>query len=203
MDERPESADFAPVQVGGRGRRGHWAPMLAAGWVVVLAAVVALGALGRAAPAPVSSLPSAVPAAVGPVIRFGINPRQQPAGPTRTSDPNLVALSVSTLPSGVAVSGTILSRSVVWVFVSVQDEAGAVQAWRSLSVEDPDGGIRPSLQPAFAIQIDLPAPTATSGLLWVEANAYNSIGRKVGSARQAFGPGIEHDSIRISTSLVR
>jgi hypothetical protein len=119
------------------------------------------------------------------------------------SDPNTVAMTVSSLGDGIGVTGTVLSRTVVWIFVSVEDGAGVVQAWRSLSVEDPNGGIRPTLQPAFAVHLPLSSTARATNLLWVEVNAYNSIGRKIGSVRQLFGPGILHDSIRIKTSLVR
>ena len=119
------------------------------------------------------------------------------------SDPNTVAMTVSSLGDGIGVTGTVLSRTVVWIFVSVEDGAGVVQAWRSLSVEDPNGGIRPTLQPAFAVRLPLSSTARATNLLWVEVNAYNSIGRKIGSVRQLFGPGILHDSIRIKTSLVR
>ena len=203
VDPRLESADFAPVRVGGPGRRGGRSPVVAAGWVAVIAGVVAFGILGRsAAVGPIASLPSVAPGALGPASRSNVlGPR--PVGPTRTSDPNTVALTLSSVGDGVGVTGTVLSRSVVWVFVSVQDGAGAVQAWRSLSVEDPDGGIRPSLQPAFSVSLPLPPSARAMNLLWVEVNAYNAIGRKIGSIRQLFGPGVLHDAIRIKTSLVR
>ena len=112
-------------------------------------------------------------------------------------------MSIERTDAGAAITGTVLSRQVVWVFVSVQDSAGAVRSWRSLSIEDQ--GFRPDHHPSFALDLDIP-PTFEGAPLWIEANAYNSIGRKIGSVREPFWSGsvaLAHDPIRIKTSLVR
>lgn len=111
-----------------------------------------------------------------------------------------MAYAVTTDHAGFTITGTVLAREVVWVFISVQDLRGKVLAWRSLSVEDPDGGIRPNRTPAFVSQIDVPARTGFGALI-IEVNAYNSLGRGIGSVRTIAGGPTRVVSLR--TALTR
>ncbi|MBI3751146.1 MAG: hypothetical protein HY263_05765 [Chloroflexi bacterium] len=194
-DDRAESAEFAPIRVGGRARRG-WTPALIAGWIVVLGVVVGAGTIGRALdgssavdsrPTDSASRPASLPAQLDAI---------------RSSDPDPLAYAVARDGTGLTITGTILARPVVWVFISVQDGAGKVLTWRSLSVEDPKNDIRPDYAPAFEVRLPL-APSLAAGPVIIEVNAYNNIGRKVGSVRQALGDRAGHNPIRINTGMVR
>lgn len=187
---RVENAAFAPVRVG-ESRRWAWTPVIAAGWLLLLGGVIALGALGRVGTSPD---PSTVPAraAAPPIPGPGspvptMSPEGRPgrlpgSGPTLTDAPNLIAVSITPSARGVDLTGTVLSKAVVWVFVSVQDASGNVESWQSVSTEDP--GFRPDQQPSFTMRIDVPSRAAGQPV-WIEANAYNAIGRKLGSVRRA------------------
>ena len=204
-DDRVEHAEFAPTRIGGRRRRG-WGPLLIAGWVAVLGAVVGAGAIGRAIDGSPRARPSLVAAGMPsprPTIAAEAAPELRPtAGPARSSEPDPLAYEVSSDPTGLAITGTILARPAVWVFVSIQTLGGDVITWRSLSVEDPNGGIRPDRTPSFELHVPL-AATLAGGPLVVEVNAYNNIGRKIGSVRQTYDERAGHNPIRIGTSVVR
>lgn len=204
-DDRVEHAEFAPSRVGGRTGRS-WGPLLIAAWIVALGAVVGAGTIGRTPDGSSTGARPTLPAA-GPSTRTTavaeVAPAPQlPSGPTRSSDPDPLAYTVVRDRTGLAIAGTILARTVVWVFVSVQDAAGDVLTWRSLSIEDQNNDIRLDHAPAFEISVPLAARLA-GGLVIVEVNAYNNLGRKLGSVRQAIGFPADHNPIRIGSSLVR
>ena len=195
-DDRVEHAEFAPTRIGGRGRRG-WGWLLIAGWLVVLGAVVGAGTIGRTLDgSSIGARPSLPPVAErAPAL-------QQPPGPARSSDPDPLAYTVARDSTGLTITGTILARPAVWVFISIQDPAGDVITWRSLSVEDPNGGIRPDRVPAFGVHVPLVASLA-AGPVIVEVNAYSNIGRKIGSVRQVYDERAGHNPLRIGTGMVR
>lgn len=189
-----ESVAFAPTRVGAVHRRAS-TPLVGVAWLIVLGTVVGIGLVspagtdpvattapdGRVAPAAhasVAHLPASTPTVRSPGL-----PRPVP-GPSDA--PNLIAVSVKPVAGGVAVTGTVLSDAVVWVFVSVQDASGNVETWRSISSEDP--AFRPDHRPSFTMQL-LVSPQPGGQRVWIEANAYNAIGRKVGSVRQPFSVG--------------
>jgi len=99
------------------------------------------------------------------------------------------------------VTGTVLVREVVWVFISIQDLQGGVVTWRSMSVEDPDGGIRPNKTPGFDVHIDL-APRPGAVAVQVEVTAYDNLGHEIGSVREVVG-GPTHRVIHLRTGLTR
>lgn len=202
---RIETADFAPSRVGGRGRRGL-GPLLIAGWIAVLAGVVGAGTIGRTLDGSSTGARPLLPSRGAPSIRASVvaggAPELVPAGPARSSDPDPLAYSVVGDGSGLTITGTVLARPTVWVFISIQNAAGDVLSWRSLSIEDANGGIRPDRTPAFQVHVPLATADASRGVV-VEVNAYNNIGRKIGAVRQAYGERAGHNPIRIGTSVVR
>lgn len=205
-DDRVEHAEFAPARIDGRGGRS-WGPLLIAGWLVVLAAVVGAGTLGRTLDRSAEGAQPSPPLAgaatpLASALAGGAPEALAPSGPIRSGDPDPLAYDVSSDAAGLTITGTILARPAVWVFVSIQTVDGDVVTWRSLSVEDPNGGIRPDRTPSFELYVPLAATLAT-GPLVVEVNAYNNIGRKIGSVRRLFGDPAAHKPILINTGMVR
>src|SRR4051794_40506323 len=102
-DERVETADFAPAQVGGRGPR-RLGPLVAGAWVVALMAVVGVGIVGQAGPpAEPSGVPRQLPVAVRP-LPSTVTQMPAPSGshaPTRPSDGKPIELEVAPGPAGI------------------------------------------------------------------------------------------------------
>src|SRR5437868_4848823 len=89
-EDRFESAEFAPVRVGG-GRRRSWGPVLIAGWLVVLAAVVGVGTLGRSGPSKPDQAAALARAGASPgTVATSGEVRAPDVGPARPSDPDPV-----------------------------------------------------------------------------------------------------------------
>jgi hypothetical protein len=178
-DPRVETAEFAPTRVGGGKRRG-WSPLLILGWAGVLATVVGLGVLGG----------SSTGNAPGRIARATVAPTSTAAVPTTgvaataSPDPSAgpVAYSVTADGGGLTIAGTSVAHPVVWAFVSVHTANGQVLAWRSLAVEDKNGGIRPDRSPAFKARIVIPA-SALGGAVIVDVTAYDNLGRSMGTVR--------------------
>jgi hypothetical protein len=181
---RVESVEFEPVRVGGRRRFGR-SPVVAGTWLLVLAAFVALAALGRSnasedtpnrpvLPTSLSAMSSPLPS-----TRAGSQ-----GGELRPDEPRTFAITVTTTSGGLAVRGAVLGRSVSRVAVRVVDVQGAPIASRSLSVGDPDGGIRPAHQSGFTVVFGLSAGQQVTAS-FVEVDGYDSFGSIVGSTLQS------------------
>jgi hypothetical protein len=201
QDEHVETVEFAPARVGGR-RRRRLGPIAAGVWLVALVAVVGVGIASHAVSDPEGSGPaSQLPAALRPLPSTAADVPAPVAsrGPSRPSDVNLIAIEVAPAGAGIAVSGTVRSRSVVSVLVSVERADGSV-SWRSLSILD--GGLQAVNGPSFVVQFDRAKPVP-GDVAWVEANAYNDLGRKIGSVRRSVGQATAHDPIRSKTPQLK
>jgi hypothetical protein len=201
-DRHVETAEFAPVRVGG-GRRRAWSPLLLVGWAALVAGAVGLGLLGQGSDA----------GGPGRIARGAVSP-----APTRPSAPATGATHAPGLPqpvasaaplayvltgdlTGLSVVGTSVAHPVVWIFISVQTPLGAVISWHSMSVEDLDGGIRPDRSPAFRAHLAIP-PAQLGSPLVVEVKAYDNLGRQIGTVRSVI-PVFGRGPIRVDTSVLR
>jgi hypothetical protein len=180
--DRVGHADFAVVRIIGRQRRG-WAPIVIAAWLIALVAAVGAGVLGRSA-----SDPGGAPAlalASGPVAAHGTKIGPAPitvAEPGLVGDAEPMAYSVVPDANGLTITGAVVARPVATVSIWVQDRTGKAITRRSITVDDPDSGWRPSRTSAFRVHIDLPASVAVTSL-WVQIDAYNNLGHEIGSIR--------------------
>jgi hypothetical protein len=196
-EERPpEHADFAATRVGGSRRRP---PIVALGFLVVLAAVVALGLSGRSPGTGAAA--TAAPSAPGGVAAttLGGTPARSVA-PSPDAGAFAVPPAVSTFGSKlllqvrrgsvtVYLHGDVWARGVSWVYVSVLDGEGRVAGWASVSV--PGGAAAgtsdvPSLR--FDTEVAIPA-WAADEVLWVQATGYDTTAKIVASAQL----GVERD----------
>jgi len=174
-DRHVETAEFAVARVGGGRKRRGWSPLLILGWAGVLSAVVGLGILGE----------SSTGNAPGRIVRP--TPPSQAAqaaaaSPTTSARPDPLAYAITTDASGMTITGTSVAHPVVLVFVSVRTGNGTAVAWRSLGVEDPNGGFRRDHAPVFVTHIALPRTAIGSGLV-VELTAFDDLGRNLGAVR--------------------
>jgi hypothetical protein len=200
-DEQVETAEFAPARVGGR-RSRRLGPVVAGVWIVALVAVVGVGIASHAVSDPEGSgAASQLPAALQPLPSTAAQASALLAsrGPSRPGDVNLIAIEVAPLGAAIAVRGRVRSRSVVSVLVSVERSDGSV-SWRSLSILD--GGLQAVNGPSFVFQFDRAKPVP-GDVVWVEANAYNDLGRKIGSVRRSVGQAMAHDPIRTRTQMLK
>jgi len=184
----PEHADFAAARVGGRRR----SPIVALGWIGVLAGVVALGLSGRTPDASgVGATATSGPTALdvgsivlsqapsgAPIPRASFRPA--PVISSQAGRP--VALQVQRHPDTMFVHGDVNVAAVTWVFVAVIDGDGRVAGWSSVSVP---GGVGPGQdhRPALRFDLEIPVPDWAITLLWVQVTAYDATGRVVGSER--------------------
>jgi hypothetical protein len=189
----PEGATFASVRV--PGRRGL-PPVLVVGFVAVLAGIVVAGLGGRtgggspvipplglaspgglAAGATLGATPSELPR------RPGFTPVFLPDGPPMVnSGPGPIQLQANRHSASIFVHGDVFVERVTWVFVSLQDDAGRMAGWASVSVPGaagPAAGSGPSLR----FDVDLAVPATVSGTLSVVANAYDTSGELVATTR--------------------
>jgi hypothetical protein len=197
----PESADFA-----GRIRLPRRRPPLVVlGWVAILGGIVALGLSGRPTQSGATATASkALVTAVGkiadatasplpPFLQFftaTTPPRFDPgsqtfpaSGVVVTSAPGPIALQASRHPSTVYVHGDVFAQQVTWVFVSLQSLDGQVGGWASVSIPGAAGDGRDH-RPALRFDVELAIPTGlATGVLVVQANAYNASGSLVASTR--------------------
>lgn len=191
----PESASFETARVATR--RGR-PPVVILGFFVVVAALVAVGIGGRTpvepaggppvardsagASARATAAPSATP---GPSRR---SPGQSPdAAPIYTTGPGPIALVARRHPESIYVHGDVFVPRVTWVFVSLQDDAGRVAGWASVSVPGaagPGSGDRPTLR----FDVEVAVPDGYEGRLWIQANAYDADGAQVASSRLEVPP---------------
>lgn len=185
---RVESVEFEPIRVGGS-RRLRRSRLIAGAWLAVLGSFVGLAALGRTAVSDtvshtardlvaqpnIASVPSSpAPSGVASVLGAELRP----------DEPKTFALTVTTTSGGLAIRGAVLGRAVASVAVRVVDVQGAPIASRSLSVGDPDGGIRPAHQLGFTVVFGLSAGQQATAS-FVEVDGYDSFGAIVGSSLQS------------------
>jgi hypothetical protein len=196
--QAPESADFAAARVGGTRRR---LPIAALGWLVVLGAVVALGLSGRDSGSPVGAgstgaavSPTATLAAVSqgsarPTDR-AIPPRFEPDMiAIASSQPGPIHLEATRQPSSVFVHGDVFAKRITWVFVALQSPDGQVGGWASVSVPGSASAPTRSGTPALRFDVELNVPTGlATGVLIVQANAYDASGALVGTTRVRLEP---------------
>jgi hypothetical protein len=194
----PESADFAAARVGGARRRP---PIAAFGWVVVLVAVVALGLSGRdtgsAAGAGSARATPSRAATVRAVPRESAR-RTDPVIPPRfepdmiaieSSQPGPIQLEATRQPSSVFVHGDVFAKRITWVFLALQSLDGRVGGWASVSVPGSASAPTRSGTPALRFDVELNVPTdLATGVLVVQANAYDASGALVGTTRVRLEP---------------
>lgn len=199
--ERVETAEFAPVRVGGSKRRG-WSPLVLLGWAGVIAAAVAFGLLGQGATAGgPGRIVHAGPFSSTDVAIFHAPTPAPTIAPTPAASPAPLAYTLAGDTTGITITGTSVAHPVVWVFISVQSAKGDVLSWRSMSVEDVDGGIRPDRSPSF--QVHLAVPTAQLGApVIVDVKAYDDLGRQIGTVRSII-PVFGRGPLRVDTSVLR
>ena len=194
----PESAAFEPERLGGA-RRGR-PPLIAAAFVVVLVAIVAVGLGGRlgvgafplgaenAAPAP--TLPDgsaqAASASAASASAAAPTPDVMPAfpadtGPIYTSPPGPMQIQAKRHPQTIFVHGDIAANQITWVYVGVLDDVGRVAGWTSVSLPGAAGANKLG-GPTLRFDTELAIPSDFTGRLWVRAQAYDSSGKVVASA---------------------
>src|SRR5205085_944899 len=102
-------------------------PVVAVIWIVALVAVVGVGIASHPAWGPdASGPPTQLPVALRPVPSHLV---KSPPGvinpaPSPVVDSDLIALEIAPASRGIAVSGTVRSRSIVWVFLSLETADG-------------------------------------------------------------------------------
>jgi len=197
----PESADFAAARVAGSRRR---IPIAALAWVVILGGVVAIGLSGRlgrpggpgaaAHDAGAATVDVAITTRPAPsfirIVEGTKSPRFDPDFPSpsprdveETSEPGPIALDATRQASAVFVHGDVFADQVTWVFVSLQSLDGQVGGWASVSIPGAAGEARDN-RPALRFDVELAIPTTmATGVLMVQANAYNAGGVLIASTR--------------------
>ena len=196
----PEGADFEAARVAGSRRRP---PIAVLAWVVILGGVIAIGLSGRsgsAAGGTATGQAAATTLDVAPTGPRGLSsfrvvegprsPRFDPDFPTlpprtttETSAPGPIGLQATRHPSTVFVHGDVFAGQVTWVFVSLQTLDGQVGGWASVSIPGAAGEGQDD-RPALRFDVELAIPTAmATGVLLVQANAYNAEGALIASTR--------------------
>jgi hypothetical protein len=163
---RPEqSATFEPQPLSRR--RGAF-PTALAGWLGVLALVVAAGFAGQRAedshdrsPAQVALASPEAPAVLLP---------DEPENPIDLLSPEIGPITVTT--ARLTVKGTVLVHA-ARVVVSLEARGNRTLDSVTFNVSDPDGGIRPKHKPSFSAEFDIPFPRP-NGTMWVVVTAYDS-----------------------------
>jgi hypothetical protein len=196
--EAPESADFAATRVGGTRRRP---PIAALGWLVVLGAVVALGLSGHDSGSPVGVGSAGVPvspaATVVAVSQGSARPADRVVPPRfepdiiaiESSQPGPIQLEATRQPSSVFVHGDVFAKRITWVFVALQSLDGQVGGWASVSVPGSASAPTRSGTPALRFDVELNVPTdLATGVLIVQANAYDASGALVGTTSVRLEP---------------
>jgi hypothetical protein len=178
----PESATFATTRVGG-GRRP---PVFAAAFVLVVGGMVVIGIAGRAPADPPAMAGTSIEQGGGgaspsaPVLTIAPSPDR---APVVTNGDGPIVLQARRHPETVYVHGDVFVDRVTWVFVSVQDAAGRIAGWASVSIPAsamPAASDVPTLR--FDVELALP-PAAADGLLRIHASAHDADGRLVATAR--------------------
>jgi hypothetical protein len=197
-----EGADFAPQRLGGR----RAPPLLA--WVAALVAIVAIGFAGRAgseaggggatsaprtaAPAVAEATPVGLPAAPATARPIAQNPRA-------SVDEGPIHLELVRTRASIYVHADLHAAHVAWVFVQVQDDAGRVAGWASMSFPgsvDPPADAVDGEPPALRFDVELVIPDdMTAGRLWTQVTVYDNLGQRTGTARLAVPTATVDDTV--------
>lgn len=197
----PESASFETARVGARRTRP---PLFVFGFLAVIGALVVAGVGGRGPAGPTGAPPVAVasPSAGqvrGPVLAtpprvifpggsLGASPPPSPdAAPILTSEPGPIQIVARRHPETIFIHGDVFVPRVTWVFVSLQDDAGRVAGWASVSVP---GAAGPGVGngPTLRFDVEVAVPVGYEDRLWIQANAYDADGAQVASTRLEVPP---------------
>ncbi|HUG30730.1 MAG TPA: hypothetical protein VMQ65_09505 [Candidatus Limnocylindria bacterium] len=199
----PESASFETVRVGARRTRP---PFFVLGFLAVIATLVVIGVGGRGPAEPPSAPPVAVDspsvsptgrtAFPPPLVSEGESPGASPvaspdAAPILTSGPGPIQIVARRHPETMFIHGDVFVPRVTWVFVSLQDDAGRVAGWASVSVP---GAAGPGVGngPTLRFDVEVAVPVGYEDRLWIQANAYDADGAQVASTRLEVPPGGEN-----------
>ena len=190
----PESASFETVRVGGRRARP---PFFVLGFLAVIGTLVVVGVGGRGPAQPTSAPPVAVDSpSASPASEVGLptplivvpEPEIPVAAPILTSGPGPIQIVARRHPETMFIHGDVFVPRVTWVFVSLQDDAGRVAGWASVSVP---GAAGPGVGngPTLRFDVEVAVPEGYEDRLWIQANAYDADGAPVASTRLEVPPG--------------
>jgi len=202
LDERRTAAEFAPVRVSGAG--GRRPRLAAATWIVIVGGLLVGGVVGKILPglAPGESVITG-PAELRPAIDDAavLPPRTGLPALVAEAEPVPVALDVSLAAGSVEVRGTIQLHAVALVSVALEDVTGRIRSSQTLSVDDPNGGVRPLRQMAFDVTFPVSRSAATGG--WIEVGAFDGVGGPIGTVRTPFGTGVVKVPLKVNGIFVR
>lgn len=195
----PESASFETARL--RPRRGTQ-PIFIVGFLAVIGGVVAVGLGGRSVAQPTLppiALDTAAPATIAATVQPSPEPSPEPspaifiphatanAAPVYATGPGQLELRAQRLPASLYVHGDVFVPQVTWVFVSLQDGAGRVAGWASVSVPGAAGPARDK-GPTLRFDVEMNVPDGFGAPLWLNANAYDAEGALMTSVRLEIGP---------------
>ena len=103
--------------------------------------------------------------------------------PILTSEPGQVMIAARRHPETMFIHGNVFVPRVTWVYVSLQDRAGRVAGWASVSV--PGGAAAPAADGAtlrFDVELAI-SQDRQDGSLWIQVIAYNAAGEAIASSR--------------------
>jgi hypothetical protein len=200
-ERRPaDGAAFAGAVPGRPGRP----PVFVLAFVVVLLALVAVGFGGRVAdPGPSAAAPAALASPATsqvPSPPAGSQVASPPAGlqvpsppvfpALLTSEPGGIALTVVPNRETIFIHGDVFARRVTWIYVALQDRAGRIAGWASVTMPEP--GTSPSAasgEPTLRFNVELAVPSAVyPGTIFVVAHAYEADGGVAAAARVEVSP---------------
>jgi hypothetical protein len=190
--DRPRGEGSASF-TGATARRRGRPPVFLVVFLALLGGVVVAGFGGRLAePAP-SAVSPAAGASTGPTESPApsVAPPSTPAArPVVTSAPGPLVLRARRNAATVYVHGEVVAPRVTWVYVALQDAAGRVAGWTSVSLPDP-GPPSPSSEDAapmlFDVEVLVPADLYP-GAMFVFAHAHDADGALVGTAQLELAP---------------
>jgi len=160
---QPESATFELQRLSRR--RGAF-PTALAGWLGVLALVVAAGFAGQR----LEGSRDPTPAQVAVASPDAPAPLLEPEDPIDLLSPEIGPITVTT--ARLTVKGNVMVKA-ARVVVSLEARGNRMLDSVTFNVSDPDGGIRPKETPSFSAEFDIPFPRP-NGTMWVVVTAYDS-----------------------------
>jgi hypothetical protein len=192
----PDSAEFAATRLGGGGGPGRSSVVAVLGFVALVGGLIGLGLAGRsveesptssqlaALATPLSPRPSPRGTAVANQAPTVSRPSALPSpAPILTSEPGPVTIAARRHPETMYVHCDVFVERVTWVYVSLQDEAGRVAGWASVSVP---GAAGPGGADGATLRFDVEVPIAEArrqARLWIQVIAYDADGQVVASSR--------------------
>ena len=171
----PESATFEPQRLSRR--RGTF-PMAIAGWLGVLALVVAVGFAGQQLEGTRDTAPARV-AVASPEAPAPARVRDA-QDPIDLLSPEIGPITITT--ARLTVKGNVMVKA-SRVVVSLEARGNRTLDSVTFNVSDPDGGIRPTQTPSFSAEFDIPYPRP-NGTMWVVVTAYDSHLMPLGGERR-------------------